>query len=181
MGWVDEDGKHELYLAYGFADGSLSSTMGAGGFTIMDAPDGSPLPADDWYTRPAADVTGWVVCCNHYNESGTKSTTERLAEWVRMGEPDEEDSSAGRFYAPADAILDDRSEVEELMLDIWRQHLAPTNALSTIAAASEDLARATRALDQAVATGRAAGLTWAEIGRATGIARQSAHERWGRQ
>lgn len=34
-------------------------------------------------------------------------------------------------------------------------------------------------LDDAVAEARTAGATWAQIGDATGMSRQSAHERWG--
>lgn len=43
------------------------------------------------------------------------------------------------------------------------------------AAATEALAD----LDATVQTGRAIGLTWADVGRAVGITRQSARERWG--
>lgn len=52
-------------------------------------------------------------------------------------------------------------------------------ALSKLSAASTELRQAEHALDTAVAGAREAGLSWAQIGAALGISRQSAHERWG--
>lgn len=182
MGWIHDDGRHEMHLAPAFADGSLSSGSNAAGARIMNAPDGSPLVAEQWHTRPDEEVTGWVVCCTHYSDSGYSSTTERLATWERVATPEDEQPEAGRFYAADEAIdLDARADVEELMLKVWHSHLEPVNARTAIAEAAQVVTRATRALDQAVETGRTAGLTWAEIGQAAGIARQSAHERWGRR
>lgn len=180
VSWTTDDGRHELYLAAAFTDGSLGSGSNAAGVRVMDSPDGSPLPADEWHTRPDKEVTGWVVCCTHHDDGGYRSATERLATWDRVATSEEEQPEVGRFYESDSAIdLDTRADVEELMLKLWHSHLEPVNARTAISGAAEEVARATRALDQAVQTGRTAGLTWAEIGQAAGIARQSAHERWG--
>jgi hypothetical protein len=53
-----------------------------------------------------------------------------------------------------------------------------TRALDRIVAAAEAYAGAGYRLDNAVAEARAAGATWEQIGRAAGITRQSAWQRW---
>lgn len=53
-------------------------------------------------------------------------------------------------------------------------------AVSRVVAATENAAAARAALDDAVADARAAGATWEQVGRAAGMTRQSARERWGR-
>jgi hypothetical protein len=47
-----------------------------------------------------------------------------------------------------------------------------------VEAAARDDAQAGRRLDKTVAAAKAAGATWADVGRAAGITRQAAHERW---
>jgi len=53
------------------------------------------------------------------------------------------------------------------------------DALVTVGQAVRSLREAHARLDQAVAEARASGATWSQIGDATGMSRQSAHERWG--
>jgi hypothetical protein len=57
--------------------------------------------------------------------------------------------------------------------------MTPDPALSAITKASTSLRQAESELDAAVTNARAAGLSWAQIGAALGVSRQSAHERWG--
>lgn len=45
-------------------------------------------------------------------------------------------------------------------------------------AAARDYAQTGRRLDKTVAAAKAAGATWADIGRTVGITSQAAHERW---
>lgn len=51
--------------------------------------------------------------------------------------------------------------------------------LNATARAAASVRRSELRLDQAVAEARAAGATWMQIGAATGMSRQAAHERWG--
>jgi hypothetical protein len=53
-------------------------------------------------------------------------------------------------------------------------------AVTDVGAAAEAHKSSADALDRAVNAARAAGASWTEIGRAAGIARQSARERWSR-
>jgi len=52
-------------------------------------------------------------------------------------------------------------------------------ALSGLSNASASLRQTENDLDAAVTSAREAGLSWAQIGSALGVSRQSAHERWG--
>jgi hypothetical protein len=60
----------------------------------------------------------------------------------------------------------------------WRRHIAGWQALEDVEAATARQAAAARALDQAVRTARAAGASWADIGRGAGLTAPSAAERW---
>lgn len=53
-------------------------------------------------------------------------------------------------------------------------------ALAGVGNAAGAVARGREALDQAVAEARAAGASWTEVGKAAGMTRQSAQERWSR-
>lgn len=52
-------------------------------------------------------------------------------------------------------------------------------ALARLEEAHSAALRAQEAVREAVVSARGAGATWAQIGVATGVTRQSAHERWG--
>ena len=61
----------------------------------------------------------------------------------------------------------------------WSAHLHATLPGLAVHDAAERLTHARDELDQAVVTARRAGASWAVIGTAAGLSRQSAHERWG--
>jgi hypothetical protein len=175
MGWIDERGEHELYVAPMFRDGASGSTHGRQGVNV----GGVTPETEDW--RQPADIVGWEVRCNHYQGRTAPHTTTVLARWTRATSPEDQDRAAGRFYAEDDVaeFLGDREDVEQLALSLWDVHRKPGDALRMIEAAAEAHARARVELDAVVTAGRAAGLSWADVGRAVGITRQSARERWG--
>lgn len=53
-------------------------------------------------------------------------------------------------------------------------------ALAALELANYRAERAQEELARAVISARQAGASWADVGRATGVARQSAHQKWGR-
>ena len=55
------------------------------------------------------------------------------------------------------------------------------DALQVLERSSADIRAAQLRLEEAVLAARAAGASWAQIGDATGMSRQAAHERWGHQ
>ena len=67
---------------------------------------------------------------------------------------------------------------EDAIHEEWKAHIAPSEAILGVEAAAREYAQAGQRLDKTVAAAKAAGASWADIGRAVGISRQSAHERW---
>lgn len=182
VGWEDMEGRHEVYVAMMFADGSSGSGWAKGGITVTVDAKGNDIPVSRWPTRGYDEVTGWEVRCNHRdNPEARDSRRVVLARWERVATPQEEDRSAGRIYAAGSDVfhLDGREDVEEIMNRLWDAHCAPDNAFRAIELAAAERRQADARLDAAVATGQEAGLSWADVGRAVGITRQSARERWG--
>lgn len=60
----------------------------------------------------------------------------------------------------------------------WLEHIRPEINLAAVRQAAEDHRLSGERLDHAVAGARAGGASWTDIGRAAGVARQTAHERW---
>jgi hypothetical protein len=67
-----------------------------------------------------------------------------------------------------------RAELEELLYEQTRL------AVQSVQEAAAAVARDAEALDRAVYAARNAGASWADIGRAVGITRQAATQRWTR-
>ncbi len=88
------------------------------------------------------------------------------------------DFSRRRDYLSADDYAHASSEVEIAIHEGWKAHLAPLDAVAGLETAAREYNQAGHRLDKTVAAAKAAGATWADIGRAVGISRQSAHERW---
>jgi hypothetical protein len=80
--------------------------------------------------------------------------------------------------ASADAAdISDRKDLEPAFLDVWHRHVAPHLSLHTIGPLSRSLKDLEAQLDDAVASARAASVSWDKIGRAFGISRQGAQKR----
>lgn len=115
-----------------------------------------------------ADVVGWRAQC----ECGWVGPR-----WHRVTDAVD--------HNPAEHCLFDAEggdpplEFDALIYDEWKAHVAPSEALMALTSAAAEASAAKRRLDQAATDARAAGLPWEAIGRAAGISRQSAHERWG--
>lgn len=185
MGWIDESAWHEGYVAPVFGDGATGN--GRSTATGYGVGTGDEI-------RPAAAVIGWRVTCAHARTTdredivGTWSLFKDDQRWFsptlwrRVYSPDAEDLDQHLVYVPLDSQdvdLDDRQDLEEILIDEWRAHIAPEDHARSIRAALDGVASAKQTLDLEVAAGRTAGLSWAEIGRVAGITRQAARDRWG--
>lgn len=98
--------------------------------------------------------------------------------------PAQEDLDAGRICVrfdgdDGDMSVEDRDDVHQLTVQEWRTHVVPEEHARSIRRALAAVADAARTVDLEVAAARAAGLSWADIGKAAGITRQAAHDRWG--
>jgi hypothetical protein len=190
MSWESDDGKHEGYLIAEFSDGQQATGTISGNVPddqiIVDGEyDGEPgaITGQRHITRPAAEVIGWRVGCYCRTSESTFAVTGTWASelLVRVPSAALEDVPAGRIYAADEdvAYVDDREDVSAAAVDRWqREHVAGPQALARIRTAREQVAVAERELGAAVQDARAAGESWEAIGRAAGITRQTAHQRW---
>lgn len=187
MGWISDDNLHEGYLAALFEDGQRGAGVTGGGIpadriaigTAVQRPDGSW----EYPTRPAGEVTAWVICCN----CSSPSSLRRIRTWTgpvfaRVPSQALESIAAGRIFAVDADVADvaERDDVETAARNLWTsEHVFATDALGEIEAASGALTAAKSRLDVAVLLARGAGASWEAVGRAAGMTRQAAHGRWG--
>lgn len=183
MGWFTEGSEHEGYVVCVFADGMYGSGGRWMEINLM-TPDGRPVGHEGDPTReawrPPSQVVGWRVACScvPFREHVILDPL-----WTRVWDPSDEDVAAGRIYAGPPASADaadisDREDLEPAFLDVWHRHIAPELSLHTIGALSRSLKDLEAQLDDAVASARAAGVSWDKIGGAFGISRQGAQKRW---
>ncbi|MGO4230901.1 hypothetical protein AB4Y72_18815 [Arthrobacter sp. YAF34] len=171
MGWISNDNEHEGWAAAVAPDGRLSaSSRGEGmlvkGITGHYKPD-KMLP--DHEVVPDSEIIGWRGAC----ECGWQGEL-----WERVTSPAAADFSRRRDYLSPDDFAHASSEVENAIHDEWKAHLAPLEVVAGVEAAAREYTQAGHRLDKTVAAAKSAGASWADIGRAVGISRQSAHERW---
>ncbi|NKY87513.1 hypothetical protein [Nocardia veterana] len=138
------------------------------------AADGTHLGAGDWQYRTDAEVVAWQVICTDLTSSHTRECW-RGPVWTRLATAAEHDPGRRRIYS-ADALLPE--DLEELLMADWDRHIAPSRGCYDIESAAEAVAAAQQDLTDAVRVAREQGASWEEIGRAAGMTRQSAHERW---
>lgn len=167
MGWVTDEGKHEGYVGAEVPDGRLAATYSSAGVEVWN-------PETNTFDKFANDdVVAWVVTCEECGWRGSR--------WERVAEPEKADWAAKRVYLlPGEVWGWAPESVDEAGYREWEQHLRPFVALDQLKDAARAAADTRRRLDDAVAAARAAGASWTDVGRATGMSRQSAHERWGR-
>lgn len=182
MGWMHESDTHlhEAALVAVFEDGTEShgSTMIDGvDFEIVET---GRYPGED-RRRPTAEIVGWVLSCDCASRSSSEvSTWTDPVRWARVPSASLEDLARHQVFAPdTDVHADERLEVAEAARAVWqREHLDLIDVDDELRAAVTARRDADAQLDAAVAKARRLGRSWGEIGAATGMARQSANERW---
>ncbi|WP_280460901.1 AsnC family protein [Nocardia carnea] len=173
MGRQTIDGRHEGVVAHVFADGSYGSSWGGGPVATHTA-DGTLLDIADQPVHSYAEVVGWRAFCSDPGDyRGDEHWRGPL--WHRVATLAEQDLDARRIYC-GDEMLDEESE--DLISVDWEIHVGASAELHLVDIAHDQVVDAQRKLTEAVRTARDAGASWTDIGRAVGISRQSAHERW---
>ena len=161
IGPVAGDVQHEGWVIPFFADGAESAGSSGSRGILVD------FDRDEW--RPDSEVVGWRAGCD---------CGWRGSDWARVSKGAPIDARARTInHADQYAYLDDDAERD--VIDEWRQHIAPHELLEEVEDANAEYVLAGRRLDALVKGAHAAGASWADIGRAVGITRQSARERWG--
>jgi hypothetical protein len=171
MGWISNDNEHEGWAAAVAPDGRLSGSSTAGGM-LFKGITGHYSPdkmLTDYEVVPDSEIIGWRGAC----VCGWKGEM-----WERVTSPVAADFSLRRDYVAQGEFANASSEVEDAIQDEWNAHIAPSEAVLGVEAAAREYNQAGHRLDKTVAAAKAAGASWADIGRAVGISRQSAHERW---
>lgn len=171
MGWVSNDNEHEGWAAPVAPDGRLSASSTAEGMLVKGV-TGRYVPdvtMPDYELIPDKEIIGWrgACVCGWQGEM-----------WERVTTPAAADFSRRRDYVAPDEFANASSEVEDAIQDEWNTHIAPSEAILGVEAAAREYNQAGRRLDKTVAAAKSSGASWADIGRAVGISRQSAHERW---
>lgn len=176
MNWVVEaSGQvHEGTVAWIEGTGRATSASRLGGIVFLNprwtyGADELIEPFD--ITVPWSEVVGWRVQC----ECGWHGTTWRRNE-ATSDDPADEQLDADHM------LLRSGRTVEDSAHDEWKRHVQPFAASDEVSRAAHAVRDAESALSEAVAAARAGNppATWEQIGRAAGITRQSAHERWAR-
>jgi len=171
MGWISSDNEHEGWAAFVAPDGRLSASSTAGGMLVKGItghyPPDKMLP--DYEIIPDSQIIGWRGQC----ECGWQGEM-----WERVTSRETADFSRRRDYLPPEEPAHASGEVEDAIHDEWNAHIAPSEAIVGVEAAAREYTQAGHRLDKTVAAAKAAGASWTDIGRAVGISRQSAHERW---
>ncbi len=162
MTWQTGDGEHEGYVAFEVPGGQLSGGPGGGG-VIVDI--GKPTE----HVVPDREVVGWRTAC---------SCGWRGQRWARVTDPAQTDPAANKVYLAADEMAFAPPAVENAGHDEWLRHIKPHVRVAAVRDAAADVDRAQDTLDDAVHAARFAGASWADIGAAAGMTKQSAHERW---
>lgn len=186
MAFETEDALHEGYLLPQFEDGLPSYRVRDGAMTppgsIAIGPGQQDLD-DNWAhrTRSAGEVTGWVLCCSC--SGGTLPPTWVGPVFTRVPSKTLENLAAFRIFAPDEEVahVSERKDVSDFTRDLWLNgHALSMETLAQVATAADAALQARSRLDETVALAREGGASWADIGHATGMTRQSAHTRWGK-
>jgi hypothetical protein len=187
MGWQTDDGKHEGWDAAEFPDGRFAVGSENGGAMVRSI--GPGLDADAG--RGVLDgrtAIGWrgLCTCGWRGHLWRKVTGD-----ISNGPPQEvldkmaargmRELTAHEAYDPDPSVYGDApAGLEDEIWREWHGHLPP-QSLADVREAALAVAGAQLQLDEAVRRARGDSCSWADIGDAAGITRQSAHERWGRR
>jgi hypothetical protein len=169
MGWfTDYSEGHEEWAASIAPDGRpTGSSTGQGmlvhGITGRYEPD---TTRPDYEVVPHREIIGWRGQC----ECGWQGEFRK-----RVVSPEEADLTQRQAHLPLEESAHAPEPVDDAICEEWETHIAPLGAIADVKAAAREYAQAGQRLDKTVAAARA---TWADVGRAIGITRQAAHERW---
>lgn len=172
MTWSLDDGTHEGWAASVVPGGRVSIGSTGTGQLVHGVTGNYPQDrlSPGVEVVPDDDVQGWRAAC----VCGWRGVM-----WPRVRSEGQANFIARKVFVPDGGFADAPEAVEDAIGDEWRAHCAPVKALADIEEAAADCAAAGRALAGAVASARALEVPWSEVGRAAGMSRQAAHERWG--
>ncbi|MDT7787221.1 MAG: hypothetical protein QOF58_5640 [Pseudonocardiales bacterium] len=174
MSWINQDGKHEGWVARVLDDGreatgSTGRSCDGGGVEYFEIVPVADDPQRDDLV-PSDRVHWWATRCT----CGWQGST-----WERVTELHQASDAERRAWLPLGDVGDAPEHVADAAHAEWLGHAAPYDAATAVRRAAEDVTLYQRRLDAAVLDARQRGLSWESIGAAAGIGSDAARERWG--
>lgn len=169
--WSTDDGEHEGWPATIAPDGRIAASSSGACWFFQGVTGKYPLDESNpgQEVVPDAEIVGWhgACTCGWRAEPFTRAATQADADLDQRSD-----------YVPFEEYAGASHAVTDLIYEEWRAHIAPVEAIHGVKEAAREHRQAGIRLDKSVAAAKAAGASWADIGSATGMSRQSAHERW---
>jgi hypothetical protein len=169
MGWI-RDGAydHEGWVANVLTDGRVASGSTGGGVIVHELTDDDVIAEREIRRYPDSDHLDIVI---PWDQVATWRVTCQCG-WTGDERPAITDATYTHRDCPEE--IEDRIFVPE-----WDAHVAPFVALYDLDALTDQLRDIERRIIDTVQLARAGGASWAEVGRAAGLSRQGAQQRWG--
>lgn len=168
MGWiVDGAYDHEGWVANVLADGRVASSMTGSGVIVHELSGDDVVAGREVRRYPGSDyldvVIGWdqVVSWRVTCECGWTGG-ERAAVGEAGGSRDCPEEVAERVFYP-----------------VWAAHVAPYAALFDLEQRTEQARDLEQRIGEKVQLARHGGASWSQVGRAAGLSKQGAQQRWG--
>ena len=170
MGWI-RDGAydHEGWVANVLADGRVSASQTSGGVIVHELTGDDVVTGREVRRYPSTDhldvvipwdqVATWRVTCQC---GWTGSERPVLADATHGGARDCPESLEGSWAAPE-----------------WDAHVAPFTALADLEQLVGQLRDVETSIEDKVRLARTGGASWTQVGRAAGLSKQGAQQRWG--
>lgn len=150
---------------YNNHEGRAATIVDGGRRVVSYASDGMVL--EDGTSVADSDAIGWRAECS----CGWKAPLmfERVSDPSAALKPWQVFETEGG-WAP--------KEIEDICHTEWLDHVRPEMGIDEVRKAAEDHRLSGERLDSSVSEARRYGVSWADIGKAVGVTRQTAHERW---
>lgn len=168
MGWI-RDGAydHEGWVANVLADGRVSASTTSGGVIVHELTGDDVVAGYEVRRYPNTDhvdvvvpwekVAAWRVTC----ECGWTGSERPAVTETKHGTRDCPESLEDSWAAPE-----------------WGAHVAPFAALTDLEQLVDQHRDVESRIIDAVRLARAGGASWAQVGRAAGLSKQGAQQRW---
>ena len=169
MGWI-RDGAydHEGWVANVLADGRVAGGTTGGGVIVHELTADDVVAEQEVRRYPGSDYIDVVI---PWDQVVTWRATCQCG-WTGEQLPAYEDAKYG--------TRDCREDVEDrVFLPAWAAHVAPHVALFELDEMTDQLRDLEQRIAEKVQLARSAGASWTQVGRAAGLSKQGAQQRWG--